>query len=191
MIGFLKGRVIDVDVDSLMLDVNGVGYEIFCSKNVLRSKVLGGEESFFIYTHVREETLSLFGFMDIMEKRLFLSLLKVNGVGAKMAMAILSGTTLKELSRMIESNDVKGLTRLPKVGKKKAEQIILSLKGKLVIEGEDNQGQTLNRDVASALVNLGFKSSDVEEAVKSLDLNLSVEESVKQGLSILKGHRSR
>lgn len=134
MIGYLKGRCVYLDQESVILEVQGVGYEVYCSLGTLSelSASMQEEVVFWIYTHVREDQLQLFGFLTKEEKNLFLSLLKVNGVGPKSALSILSGARYNQLVEMIESGDAKALSQLPKIGKKTAEQIILSLQGKLV-----------------------------------------------------------
>jgi Holliday junction DNA helicase RuvA len=184
MIGFLRGKVIEVGSDTAIINVGGVGYEINASQNTLINLTFGAETQVWVHTHVREDAITLFGFLQKIERQMFLSLLKVNGVGPKMGIKILSGASLEQLVSMIENSDVKGLSSLPKVGKKTAKQIILTLKGKLVIEDEDApvgpRGQ-----IISALVNLGFKISDVEKVVKSFDVEIEVEEGVRQGLQRL------
>ena len=184
MIGYLKGQVVYKTEAHLVLDVQGVGYEVLCQTKVLESAQLGESLEFYIYTHVREEALQLFGFKTSMEKQMFLSLIKINGVGAKVALSILSGSPLHELRTMINEEDVKGLSRLPKIGKKTAEQIILSLKGKLPREETDSPSST-REEIASALVNLGFKNIEVEEAVSKMERNISTEEGIRTGLSLL------
>lgn len=187
MIGFLSGQILDVDTELLYLMVGGVGYEIHTAQHHLEKWGLrrGEKLEVWIYTHVREDALILFGFETREEKALFLSLLKVNGVGPKMALSILSGTTLVKLIELIESGDAKGLSALPRVGKKTAEQIILTLKGKLVQIEAPPQQMKLHFEIVSALVNLGFKSQIVEEFVTTLPPSIDVEEGVRKGLVAL------
>ncbi len=186
MIGFLKGTIEAVESDSALIEVQGVGYEVFGSQNTLQ-ELSPGEASFLhIYTHVREDQLVLFGFTSKNEKQLFLSLLKVNGIGTKMAIQILSGAPLNKIIGYISESDIKGLTSLPKVGKKTAEQMILSLKGKLVFDTTGPiQKSPIKEEVQSALVNLGFRAQDVEKVVQDMDSKISVEEGVRVGLQIL------
>ena len=117
--------------DSILINAGGVGYELACSKNTLGDIVESEIASLFVHTHVREDCISLFGFSSKSEKQLFLSLIKVNGIGPKMASTILSGAALSSIISWINDGDTKSLTTLPKVGKKTAEQMILSLKGQL------------------------------------------------------------
>lgn len=190
MIAYLNGTTIQMDAESAILDVQGVGYEVLCSVNTLDQLTVGATGKIFVHTHVREDAFTLFGFATLHEKHLFHSLIKVNGVGPKLAIKILSGTTIHNFLEMIESEDVKGLSKLPKVGKKTAEQLILSLKGKLKLmsDGEDRPAQKgASKEIFSALVNLGFKEVDVQKIVQELPHETSFEEGVRKGLSSLSG----
>ena len=190
MIGYLRGKIIEVLPDSALIDVGGVGYEIHASKHTLGDfeGLLGKDIIVWVHTHVREDMLQLFGFHSKDEKNLFLSLLKVNGVGPKMALSILSGGRVQEISRMIEGGDAKALSGIPRLGKKTAEQIILTLKGKLVSINEQismkSQAQT---QITSALLNLGYKSQLVDQFVSGLPLDISLEDGVRKALQTLSG----
>lgn len=193
MFGYLKGQVVEVTPDAAIVDVGGVGYEILASANTLGDlqELTGKTIVIWIHTHVREDAFQLFGFVAKEEKNLFLSLLKVNGVGPKMALSILSGGRVQQLHEMIESGNAKGLSSLPKVGKKTAEQIILTLKGKLVILEKDDEAAgkkkpaVVHPEIASALLHLGFKPLAVEQFVTSLPKDANVEEGVRKGLAAL------
>ena len=190
MIAAIRGEIFSLQQDSVVMMANGIGYELFCSSSTL-SELLPHQQkavTLYAYTHVTQDSLQLFGFSTQEEKQLFLSLLKVNGVGAKTAIQIISGTTLSELGRMIETGDVKGLSKLPKVGKKTAEQMILSLRGKLVLSeptsGKRNQPKQRS-EIGSALINLGFRSQDVEKVLIGLPEAISIEDGIRQGLAAL------
>lgn len=188
MIGFLRGDVVELQPEYFILDVQGVGYEVYCSLQTMAqiSETLNKTISIWIYTHVREDVIQLFGFQYREEKNLFLSLLKVNGVGPKMAIGILSGAPYDRLVDLIETADAKALSLLPRVGKKTAEQIILSLKGKLVrVPEKSTEKSGIKQQVASALINLGFKPQLVDEYVSHLPKDSSVEESIRGGLAKL------
>ncbi|MBL7557119.1 MAG: Holliday junction branch migration protein RuvA [Bdellovibrionaceae bacterium] len=188
MIGFLRGEVVELQPEYFILDVQGVGYEIYASLQTIAqiSENMNKTISMWIYTHVREDALTLFGFQYREEKNLFLSLLKVNGVGPKMAIGILSGAPYDKLVELIENSDAKALSQLPRVGKKTAEQIILSLKGKLVrVQEKAVETSQQRQQVSSALVNLGFKPQLVDEYVSQLPKELSVEDSIRGGLAKL------
>ena len=192
MIGYLKGHLVEVSTENAIVDVGGVGYEILASGNTLSDlqNLIGKEMIVWIHTHVREDAFQLFGFAAKEEKNLFLSLLKVNGVGPKMALSILSGGRVQHIHEMIESSDAKALSGLPKVGKKTAEQIILTLKGKLVLieKSEPASKKKLSSphpEISSALTNLGFKPVAVEQFVSSLPKDADLEEGVRKGLAAL------
>lgn len=190
MIGYLRGNIIEVLPESALIDVQGVGYEVLASSHTLLdlAGLLGKEIIVWIHTHVREDALQLFGFHDKDEKNLFLSLLKVNGVGPKMALSILSGARTDEIKNMIESGNAKALSSLPRVGKKTAEQIILTLKGKLVSASEGVHAMSpIQTQITSALLNLGYKSQMVDQFVSTLPKEVSLEEGVRKGLQTFSG----
>lgn len=192
MIAYLKGTPIQMDLESAILDVQGVGYEVWCSTNTLDRLSLGAPAQLFIHTHVREDAFILYGFATQNEKELFNSLIKVNGVGPKLAIKILSGTTIEHFMEMIEDEDVQGLSKIPKVGKKTAEQLVLSLKGKLKLMDDASADKKkapkgVSREIVSALVNLGFKESDAQKVVEGLPKDINFEEGVRKGLSSLSG----
>lgn len=193
MIGYLRGKIIEVMNDSALIDVHGVGYEINASSNTLGDfqTLLGKDIIVWVHTHVREDALQLFGFHAKEEKNLFLSLLKVNGVGPKMALSILSGGRPAQIQEMIEAGNAKALSGLPKVGKKTAEQIILTLKGKLVSVDETVKSKSeAHTQITSALLNLGYKSQLVDQFVSSLPANIEVEEGIRKGFQTLSGSLS-
>ncbi|MCD6388860.1 MAG: Holliday junction branch migration protein RuvA [Desulfobulbaceae bacterium] len=179
MIACLKGEILFKSPEKLILDVGGVGYEVFFpeSSHVLIPEI--GQETFLhIHTHVREDTLMLYGFLDIVEKETFLMLLGVSGVGPKLALSILSGITPGEFCRAISSDDLPRLISLSGIGKKKAERLCLELKDKVqfIPVTEDAatsvavMGQTEEHfvdDAVSAMVNLGYPRASAEQAVRA------------------------
>lgn len=187
MIGYLQGRPLRFGVDHMILLVQGVGYELSCSTQTLQD--LDGKSfvEVWVYTHVREDQLQLFGFSTELEKTLFLSLLKVNGVGPKSALNIVSGAPTQQIVQWIEDANVSALTKLPKVGKKSAEQIVLSLQGKLVrAGGPDTDRRFVARSqILSALVNLGFRIGDVEKVVDEMPPETDLETGLRRGLQAL------
>lgn len=190
MIAYLRGRIQEASIEAVVLDVEGVGYELFCPLGVVADLQTqrGKTAEFYISTQVREDAINLYGFATRKQKQMFVTLLKVNGVGPKMALNILSGTSESELIRLIESEDVKGLSKLPKVGKKTAEQIILTLKGKLVSADSEEllpAPSGTPAEIMSALVNLGFRPADVDKVVSLLDKSSSFEDGVRVGLAKL------
>lgn len=193
MIGQLRGKLVEKTLEHIIFDVGGVGYELNCSANTLDNLSINADAKIYVHTHMREDALTLFGFSSALEKRIFLSLLKVNGVGPKLALKILSGSSLDHLMQMIESGDVKAISTIPKVGKKTAEQLILTLKGKLSFEEDENAPSQfkspmgVRSELVSALVNLGYRLPEVERVVSGLPRELGLEESLRKGLAALSG----
>jgi Holliday junction DNA helicase RuvA len=196
VIAAIRGELFEVGPETCLVMVGNpagcVGYELTCSLSSLAE--LQGQMRkdvfLYVYTHVREDALQLFGFLNLYEKDMFLSLLKVNGIGPKSALNILSGAQPAKLAELIEQEDVKALSKLPKVGKKTAEQMILTLKGKLVLSTDSKTassktGTGVSSQISSALINLGFRSQDVEKVVSDFEPNISIEEGVRQGLAAL------
>lgn len=192
MIGFLDGTVFDISADSFILNVNGVGYDISASAQTLSDihMLLGQNMKVWIYSHVREDAFQLFGFLTRPEKEFFIQLLKVNGVGPKSALSVMSGARLSQIQEWIEASDAKALSSLPKVGKKTAEQIVLTLRGKLVLVESKSKGPKLtetHRQISSALTNLGFKNQNVDQFVMTLGQTITIEDGVREGLKALSG----
>lgn len=200
MIGFLAGRIVDRNDEGCVLDVNGVGYELSCSGSTLDDTLSMETVRLWVHTAVREDAITLYGFSAPSEKQMFLSLLKVNGVGPKMAIKILSAAPTTQLSMMIEAGDVKALSSLPKVGKKTAEQLVLSLKGKLAVAASSDAVPVAKKvggfaprfhgsraDILSALVNLGFRLTDAEIVVGDLPEDVDVQSGIRTGLQALSG----
>lgn len=187
MIGYLNGEILETSEESLLISNQGVGYEVFVSAQTSTALLGVSETSLWIYSHIREDLFQLYGFRSKNEKQFFLSLLKVNGIGPKVAMKILGAAPLEHILQMIEDGDVRSLSKLPKVGKKTAEQIILDLKGKLVVpeDTSSSSGFSARSDIVSALVNLGFKVSEVEKVVAKMDASVDLEDGVKKGLQQL------
>lgn len=191
MIAYLSGKIKFYEEDRIVLNVSGVGYEVFASRNTLDDVAAKTDVELFIYTHIREDALQLFGFATQAEKEVFTSLISVNGIGPKGALKILSGTKVSDLIRWIEQGDIGALTQLPKVGKKTAEQILFSLKDKLVLKSQTPKQKLtdgVKRDIYSALVNLGYSAADVEKTVAPMSPEIGFQEGVREGLQQLSGH---
>ena len=186
MISYLVGKPMQIGQDQLAVLVGGVGYEVWSSGNSLAS--FEGREAVevFVHTVVREDAIQLYGFASMQEKQIFLSLLKVNGIGPKLALNILSGTSVDQLVQMIEAGDAQRLSKLPKIGKKTAEQMILTLQGKLVrVDGNPSLKTELRNQLVSALVNLGFRLQEVEPTVDRLGAISDLESGVRKALAAL------
>jgi holliday junction DNA helicase RuvA len=180
VIARLRGRVSGRAGSGLIVDVNGVGYLVNATPSVHR---LGdGEVTIEVHTVVREDALQLYGFATADERELFEMLLSVSGVGPKVALAIVSGSTPVELRRAIARDDVKRFQAIPGIGLKTAQRVVLELKAKLVgldIGGPDS-GDLTARD---ALVELGWSLVDAERALADVDADLPIEEQVRHALS--------
>jgi holliday junction DNA helicase RuvA len=180
MIARLRGRVAGRAGGGLIVDVNGVGYLVHAAPSVQR--LGGGEITIEVHTIVREDALQLYGFATADERELFELLLGVSGVGHKVALAIVSGSTPAELRRAIARDDVKRFQAIQGVGLKTAQRVVLELKEKLsaadALAAEANDA-TLARD---ALVNLGWSLLDAERALATVDEALPVEQQVREAL---------
>jgi Holliday junction DNA helicase RuvA len=171
MISCLKGELFHKSPEKVTILVNGVGYEVFLSTTSFEKLPQLGEEVFvYTFTHVREDALTLFGFADTDEKKMFILLINVSGIGPKLALSVLSGIRPVDLARAVATKDVARLTGLSGVGKKTAERLCLDLKDKVgFIAGGDAEFQDFEtvtpvegskeKDVVSALVNLGYPQS--------------------------------
>jgi len=192
MISKIKGIVIDKETTGAVLDVKGVGYDVFMPLSTIAAlPSLGSEVSLWIHTHVREDELKLFGFSSKNDRTAFRTMLKVSGVGPKVALAVLGTLSGDQLASAVNSADSKRLTSVPGIGKKTAERIILELGGKLVM-GEDGKSSaspgSVFGELSSALSNLGFKPASVDKVVKELEKNGSdrpFEILLREGLALL------
>jgi Holliday junction DNA helicase RuvA len=171
MIGYLSGEVVARDDPNIVINVNGVGYKVLAPKSVLAKATLNGKLKLFIYTHVREDAISLFGFLNSLDLKLFESLISVSGVGPKTAMNIFSVGTREEIIQAIVTGDVDFFTGVPRLGKKNAQKVIIELKTKLgSIEDLDLSKIDVkeNSEVISALRQFGFSNKEALEALKNI-----------------------
>jgi Holliday junction DNA helicase RuvA len=184
MIARLRGTAVAASAEGLVLDVNGVGYLVAATPTALRRAEAGTEVTVETYLHVREDALQLYGFADRAERELFTQLLTVNGIGPKVALAIVSGSPAEELRRAIVREDAARFQAIPGIGKKTAERIVLELKEKIaanlsVAVPVEADVHVVARD---ALVELGYSIADAERALAATDPDLSAEERVRQAL---------
>ena len=182
MIARLRGKPVANTPEGLVLDVGGVGYLVHATPTAVRKGDAADEIAVETYLHVREDALQLYGFASSEERELFELLLGVSGVGPKVALAIVSGSTPAELRRAIARDDVKRFQAIPGVGLKTAQRVVLDLKEKLSVVdalAPDADDATLARD---ALVNLGWSLLDAERVLASVDAALPVEEQVREAL---------
>ncbi len=159
MISFLKGKIIEKKPGEVVIDINGVGYKAYVPMSTyFKLGSVGEIASLFISTSIREENINLYGFITRDERALFERLTKINGVGPKLALNILSGLGPEEFAKTVEKGDATRLSSLPGVGKKTAMRVIVELSGKL---GTEDRQSDIREDVLSALINLGYKKKDV------------------------------
>ncbi len=194
MIGRLHGIILEKQAPDLVLDVQGVGYEVAAPMSTfINLPAINEEVTLFTHLIVREDAQLLYGFSTTRERLLFRSLLKVNGVGAKLALTILSGSDVDDFSRSVQEGDAASLTRLPGVGKKTAERLIIEMRDRL----KDISGAMGLKPVVSpaaklagakdeannALVSLGYKPVEAEKMIRSIDTDgLNTEQIIKLAL---------
>ena len=185
MIARLRGKPVGSTPDGLVLDVGGVGYLVAATPSAIR-KADGAEEIVVeTYLHVRDDTMQLYGFADRGERELFVMLLTVNGVGPKVALAIVSGSPAEQLRRAIAREDTARFQAIPGIGKKTAERIVLELKEKIgagVTELSATPSGDSHVVARDALVELGYTFVDAERALADTDPELSAEERVRLAL---------
>jgi holliday junction DNA helicase RuvA len=172
VIAHLRGRILDKQPNRIVVDVGGVGYDVFVPLSTFYGLAEpGGDIALRIHTHVREDALLLYGFATELEQQLFERLISVSGIGPKVALAVLSGIEPPDLLRAIERSDLARLTAIPGVGKKTSERIVLELKDRLPkapvpAAGAPAAEPSLRDDVLSALMNLGYHRPLAEKAVE-------------------------
>ena len=190
MIGRLNGVLMEKTPPLVLLDVNGVGYECEVPMSTFYNLPATGERTVLL-THfvVREDAQLLYGFGSERERSAFRRLLKVNGVGAKSALAILSGLSVDDLAQAVALQETALLTRVPGVGKKTAERLLLELKDKFKLDGASvelaGQTKSVGGDVLNALLALGYNEREALAAVKQLPADVAVAEGIRQSLKAL------
>ena len=182
MIAYLRGKVLTTTAETAILDVNGVGYEAYCSGGVFRKLTVGAVAELYTYLQVKEDGVTLFGFESVKEKELFLKLITVSGVGPKLGIAVLAALSADEFATAIATADVKRLSAVKGLGKKTAEKIVLELHGKISAAEVMSASQDVftaavesaaagklskaDEEAVSALMGLGFTRAESTNAVK-------------------------
>lgn len=190
MIGRLSGILLEKTPPLVLIDCNGVGYECEVPMSTFYN-LPGVGEKVVMLTHfvVREDAQLLYGFGSSQERATFRQLLKVNGIGAKSALSILSGLSIDELVQAVALQETTMLTRVPGVGKKTAERLLLELKDKFTIDGvaamNSTQPKSASSDILNALLALGYNEREALASVKLLDKEISVTDGIKQALKLL------
>ena len=196
MIGFLKGKATHITSDYCLLDVHDVGYRVFISNQTRAHISPSAEVMLYIHTNVREDAILLYGFFSREEYDLFLLLIGISGIGPKVAQGILSSATVNDFYCMVQQKDVKGITKLPGIGKNTAERILLELKDKLsdvsvedlpegdnTVEAEIENGMVA--EATEALLTLGFQDSEIQRVFRQKHSCQNTEGLIRYALSEL------
>lgn len=190
MIGRIHGTLITISAPKLLIDCHGVGYEVDVPMSTLyQLPAVGQVITLLTHFHVREDQQQLFGFATEAERNAFRSLIKISGVGARTALAVLSGMSVGELIQAITTQDPGALVRVPGIGKKTAERLLLELKGKLapdlgIAQNASGQPDTTS-EVIQALVSLGYSDKEAHLAVRQIPADASVSDGIKIALKSL------
>ena len=198
MYSYIIGKVISKSKNILILENNNIGYEIYMTEIVLSELNIGEDAKIYTYYNVTQDNISLFGFKNLEEKKMFENLISVSKIGAKTAIGILSSISAAELAISIITNDINRLSKLPGIGKKTAQRLVLEVIDKVkteeIIFTEEEQESNENylnttekeKDVIEALKVLGYNIKEIESVIKTLDIKSSTEDMIKQALKILR-----
>lgn len=180
MYAFIKGKIVDIESNYIIVENNGIGYLVYMANPY--SFQLEQEALIYIYQYVKEDENSLYGFKTKEEKELFLKLISVKGLGCKMALPMLATGSIEGIIDAIERENILYLKKFPKIGDKVARQIILDLKGKLVV---DSNNEIINNDeLVEALKALGYKNQDIKKVLPQIK-NDTIENQIKEALKLL------
>lgn len=189
MIGRLSGRLLAKHPPQIVVDVQGVGYELDVPMSTLyQLPASGGEVTLFTHLIVREDAHQLYGFATESERAAFRQLLKISGVGARTALAVLSGMSVADLQQAVNAQDTGRLTKIPGIGKKTAERLMLELRHKLELSGialPASEAAESGNDIANALLSLGYNDREAAWALKQLPSGVGVTEGIRQALKLL------
>jgi len=197
MIGWLRGRVVDEEaLGPLLIEVGGVGYEVNAPLGAVgRARTAAGDIELFVHTHVREDAFDLFGFPTELDRRTFRLLIGIPNVGPKTALGVLSALSVSELGTAVRAGDLARLSKVPGIGKKTAERLVLELKEKLPALGtEESTGMArgsrsdAKQRLLSALTNMGYRAGEAERAVDGLGSKVEeapIGELLKEALALL------
>jgi Holliday junction DNA helicase RuvA len=191
MIGYLSGKIISSKPTQLLLDVNGVGYDINISINTFEKIAEKETVNLFIHTNVKDDSISLYGFYNEAEKGMFELLISISGIGPKLALSLLSGIETTDLKEAIEIGDVSRIVAIPGIGRKTAERLILELKSKVanvITTGEQGVHRGVKQEAIAALTTLGYNHATAEKAIRqvlSSNNNHTLEEVIKFALGEL------
>lgn len=183
MIGYLFGSIKEKFSNNLIIDVNGVGYEVFIPLYTLNQCKLNETKAFYIYTHVREDTLALFGFSTKEDKNIFMNLISVSGIGPKTALNILSSSQgAINIIKAISNADVDFFTSIKGIGKKSGQRIIVDLKSKIGGLKDLDFENAQDSDLIEVLKGLGFSNEEIKKSTKNISKKLKLEDKIKLAL---------
>ena len=188
MIGRIAGKLVAKHPPQILVDVQGIGYELDVPMSTLyQLPATGTDVALLTHLIVREDAHQLFGFATESERSLFRQLLKISGVGARTALAVLSGMSVADLRDAVSRQEAGRLTKIPGIGKKTAERLLLELKDKLdlAVIAVRAEADGAGSDVLNALLSLGYNDKEAQFAVKGLEAGLSVTEGIRQALKVL------
>jgi Holliday junction DNA helicase RuvA len=189
MIGRIKGRLIDKSPPIILVDCQGVGYELEVPMTTFYELPdIGNDITLLTHFVVREDAQLLFGFASHQERKIFKQLIKVNGIGAKVALSILSGISLNELMRAINQSESDLLVKIPGIGKKTADRLVLELKDKfkdIPADGSKDSIPSQVDDIQNALLGLGYSLKDAVTVIRDLPDEISVNDGIRQALKML------
>ena len=198
MYSYIIGKVISKSKNILILENNNIGYEIYMTEIALSELNIGEDAKIYTYYNVTQDNISLFGFKNLEEKKMFENLISVSKIGAKTAIGILSSISVAELAISIITNDINRLSKLPGIGKKTAQRLVLEIIDKVkteeIIFTEEEQESNENhlnttekeKDVIEALKVLGYNIKEIDNVIETLDIKSSTEDMIKQALKILR-----
>ena len=181
MYSYIFGKIECVESSFIVVDNNGIGYLVYVPNPYAFKE--GENEKVYIYQHIREDEMTLFGFKTIDEKKLFLKLINVKGLGPKMALPILAMGSISGIADAINRENLLYLKKFPKIGDKLAKQMILDLKGKIEVNGEIVESST--DEVYEALIALGYKDKDIKQVIGRVNKEVSIEEQIKEALRLM------
>jgi holliday junction DNA helicase RuvA len=189
MIALIKGNILYKFPDHLIIETNGMGYRVFMPQKSLEVIKIGDSLEVFTYMHIREDAMLLFGFLSTNDKEIFVKLLSISGLGPKTALAVLSNFSANDFMTSVQSGDSDAFAKVPGIGKKTAQRIILELKGKIdfnEVEKKDNLNNEVYSIASQGLLELGFTKSDIKNAFKQINLeNPRPEDIIRVALKIL------
>ena len=188
MIGRIAGKLVSKHPPQILVDVQGIGYELDVPMSTLyQPPATGADVALLTHLIVREDAHQLYGFATESERTLFRKLLKISGVGARTALAVLSGMSVADLRDAVSRQESGRLTRIPGIGKKTAERLLLELKDKLdvAVIAVRSETEGAGNDVVNALLALGYSDKEAQFAVKNLEAGLSVTDGIRQALKVL------